>query len=280
MVVVLWIVSMLAVLAAAYGHNVRLETRIALDAKEDAVARAAARAALGMVVQRYLRDALGGGDARTEKMPLNGTSWTWRFAGRDLQIRVQEAAGRVDLNRASPELLKAVFRYAGMDNDAAAAMVARVADWRDQDSLTNLNGAEDEAYRAAGRESGVKDEEIDDVAELTQLLGVAPEAVGRIRSILTIYGSEAITPRFASREVVDFLANGDLQLAERVFGGDLESLAARLPSPFYGNGGTSTFHVAVHYPIPNRGHKVYEVVIRPTGQPGRPYEMLAWSESF
>ena len=72
-------------------------------------------------------------------------------------MSIQDEDGKIDLNAAPDELLRGLFVSAGLDEDAGAALVDAIVDFRDEDDLTRLNGAEDRDYADAGLPYGAKD---------------------------------------------------------------------------------------------------------------------------
>jgi general secretion pathway protein K len=71
------------------------------------------------------------------------------------------------------------------------------------DSLIHLNGAEDNAYLAAGKPYGAKDGPFDSVEELQLVLGMTPELYRRLKPALTVYSRQpGINPAVASPEVL------------------------------------------------------------------------------
>jgi len=109
LVIVLWIITLLAVMAGAFAYSMRVETRLAASAVERAQARTLAEAGVAYALAWQL-DA----DAQKQWSP-NGDPRDWTFGGGRLRIEVTDASGLVDLNNAGPELLKALLAGAGVD---------------------------------------------------------------------------------------------------------------------------------------------------------------------
>ncbi len=71
--------------------------------------------------------------------------------------------------------------------DAAAALVDAIGDFRDADDLRRLNGAEDRDYQAAGLAHGPKNRPFESVAELRQVFGMTGALYDRVAPALTVY---------------------------------------------------------------------------------------------
>ncbi len=70
-----------------------------------------------------------------------------------LFIRTQDAAGRVNINLASQNLLSALFMGSGIQPEAATRYAARIIDFRDRDDDREPAGAELKDYLAQGEAS-------------------------------------------------------------------------------------------------------------------------------
>ena len=87
-------------------------------------------------------------------------------------VRIQDARGLIDLNRSSDEVLERLFTVCGAPVDQAASLVARLRDYTDADDLIRLNGAERDAYAAAGKPAP-RNAPLQEAYELWQVLGMA-----------------------------------------------------------------------------------------------------------
>lgn len=68
----------------------------------------------------------------------------------DGQVRRQDAGGLLDINAAEPPQLAQLIIAAGVPPDRAAILANRIADWRDEDNLRRVQGAEAPDYADAG----------------------------------------------------------------------------------------------------------------------------------
>ena len=184
LVIVLWLVAVMSVIASGHSRNAHNEIQLAMQQIETAQARSAAHAAFNLTVLEMLSA------AGTDTRPRFGTPYTRRLIDRDIVITVRPTAALLDLNSASESLLRALIIAAGTTDDIAASVAAAIVDWRDGDSLTHLNGAEDSEYALTGREWSARDSEFVSVDELRYVLGMNETLYRRIAPCLTVHSDQ------------------------------------------------------------------------------------------
>ena len=242
LLIVLWGLVLLAVIAASFASGTRTETMLARNLVDNAKARALADAGVhraifellapkseGLLspqilklltlssdpaaarrrIERELRSELGQtSQAETEgpfvdRWRTDGTVYLWPFGGGWVSVSIQDEDGKIDLNAAADELLRGLFLSVGLDEDASAALVDAIVDFRDEDDLHRLNGAEDRDYADAGLPYGAKDAPFEAVEELQQVLGMTRRIYQRVAPALTVHsGRRGIDPRVAPREAL------------------------------------------------------------------------------
>ena len=208
---VLWLVTLLSVVAASFGATSRTETQLARNAVEKARAEALADAGVYRAILALLEP------DPERQWRADGTVYPIRFGAGEVGVAIQDEAGRIDLNVAADELLHGLFLYAGLDGPGADALLDALADFRDPDDLRSPNGAEDPDYRAAGQPYGAKDGPLEAVEELQQVLGMTPELYRRIAPLVTVYSwQDGIDPVTAPPEVLLALPGIDVARVEAI----------------------------------------------------------------
>ena len=207
LIAVIWIASLLAVVASVFTTSVRSTVR---DVHASvAMEEAAALAETG--INLVLLDAIKAraSDA-ARRFPADGTTLVCRTGDSDLlAIRLRDEAGKVDLNVAKAELLHALFTGIGLKPSDADSVRDALADYKDSDDDQRLNGAEAETYRQSGRPSGPKNAALDAVDELGQVYGMTSPLAARVRPFVTIHsGQDGVDPKAAAPELVALLARG------------------------------------------------------------------------
>jgi general secretion pathway protein K len=203
LVLVLWVLTLLTVMAVGLTAAQRTETALSDNHVSGARFRAAADAAIAFTVLVFAMPPPDAIDPDVSVWLPNGVAVPWRFGGVDLAIRVFNEGSRIDLNQAPPELLSALLVTLGMEEDPATSLAAAIVDWRDEDDLSLLNGAEDRDYRDAGRTLGAKDAPFVAVEELMQVLGMTPEIYRRLAPEVSVdLDGAGFDERFASAAAI------------------------------------------------------------------------------
>lgn len=199
LLLVLWLIVLLTALVGGFAVVARVESlqgRVLVGGLE---ARAAARAGLEYALTR-----LDQADPRLQWRP-DGRPYSWQYADAQLEVRIVDENGKVDLNQADITLLTELLLALGSEPANAAQLASAIVDWRDTDVLTQAaGGAEDGDYASAGRAYGAKDAEFEGIAELQQVLGVTPDLYARLAPHVTVFSRlPRPDPQFASAPVLD-----------------------------------------------------------------------------
>jgi general secretion pathway protein K len=207
LLVVLSVLGLLAVVAASFGQVARNHMKLAAVASEGARAEALADAGVHIVILDLVaaRDA----PSPTRRFALDATPLSCSIGGDGaiVTLAVQDEAGKVDLNIATPALLRALVLGLGLSGGEAA--VDAILDYRDEDDNRRISGAERPEYLAAGRPHGPRNGPFLTVEELSSALGVTQADAARLRPFVTIHsGLAAIDANVASEALVDILARG------------------------------------------------------------------------
>lgn len=218
LVVTLWVLTLLSLVAAAFMADTRTASKVAGNLVENAKAEALADAG----VYRAIAGLLDPNPARRPR--VDGATYRWIFGGGEILISIQDEAGKIDLNRASNQLMEGLFLSVGTEPEAAKKLVQGIRDFADEDNVTNSDGAEDDEYRAAELLDGAKDAPFDSVAELQQVLGMNLDLYDRVAPVLTVYsGSRSLNPTTAPREALLALPGATHEQVDAV-------IAARRPA--------------------------------------------------
>lgn len=210
----LWISALVLILATELAAYVRSESRTVHALQNAAKARYAAEGG----IQVALHGLLYGGEA---PWPADGTSRELQIAELPVVVEVWDEAGRIDLNLAQPELLRALLSVCAAEGADIDALTDAILDWRDVDSLTRLHGAEDAQYEAAGLAHGAGDRRFESVQELSTVLGLDSLTYAALEPVVSVHSHHAgVNPAYAPRAVLLALAHGaaeavDAYLAQR-----------------------------------------------------------------
>lgn len=226
LVVVLWTVALLAVIASAFLHTMRTETRMAHNLLAATQARLLAEAGINRAVLELYRP------DPAHRPRGDGSEYSFATAAGGVRFSMQDEAARVDINKASPELLAGLFAALDVEPPLRDELTDAILDWRDADGLRHLHGAEDPDYRAAGSGYGAKDAPFDTLEELLLLPGMTQRLYLRLAPCLTIYSAQpGIDPALASPQVLRALPGMSVERAAEYLAVRDELLAAGQEPP-------------------------------------------------
>lgn len=241
LVIVLWTLTIIAVISANFTTSNRDGLFLARNTVERAKAEALAdagfyRAVLAVVNQEAeplagddgdgqlddLVNALqsvraGFGDGQGLSIPeeqfgefgppkwrTNGAIYQWPLEGGTVLISIQDEAGKIDLNAATEDLLLQLFRAIEPSEQAPEALVDRLIDYRDTDKDRRPLGAEDSDYQSADRGYGAKDQPFERTDELRRVLGVTQELFRRVAPMITVHSRQrGVDPDVAPVDVLE-----------------------------------------------------------------------------
>jgi len=277
LVAVLWGVLLLSVLAIAFSTRAGTDARLVRNSLERAEAASLADAGVFWSLRELLRP------AAARRIAVDGSSYAIAFRGVQLEIAVQDEGGKVDLNAASPALLEAVLMSAGAEVPVAHRIAQAIADWRDRDRDRRPDGAEARDYAASGLSTGPRNAAFVVLEELRAVRGMNPELFMAVAPLLTVHsGAAGIDPQVAPPQVLAALPGMTAALAASVAGSRRASAQdAALPgaaSAFFAGSSGRTYTIQVTVEIPAGLRFRRRAIAALTGQPQRPYRILAWSQ--
>jgi len=276
LLLVLWLIALLTALIGAFALTARVEALQGKILSGGARAQELARAGVEYSLVR-----LADTEPTTRWLP-DGRSYRWSYAGGEVELRIVDETGKVDLNQAGAPLLTALIQAVSAgreqaDREQAGRIAAAILDWRDPDPLTQVNGgAEDPDYAAAGRPYGAKDAPFETVAEVEQVLGMTPELYARLEPSLTLYsGRGEPDPTYAQAPVLTAMGlDSAAYLAQRkatIPGAGAAQLVG---------GGSGTYSIDSRARLDDGRVAVLRTVVRAgSGSvPGSVYTALRWQE--
>jgi general secretion pathway protein K len=268
---VLWIVALLTIVAVAMTAAQRTESALAANQMDSARFRALADAAIQYAALNLM--ALPPLEAQDE-YDLDLSLWTpdgepraWRFDGETLEIRLTNEASLIDLNQAPRELLAGLLLAVGVPVEEQDPLLDAILDWRDEDDLHLLNGAEDADYEDAGRPYGAKDGPFDSVEELQQVLGFDRDLYRRVAPALTVSsGGGSVVEELAPPLVRAAIAGLTLEELEERMAVEEEAEALAGEPPALNRGGP-LYRARVTAALSGRARRSMEALfaVEPTG---------------
>lgn len=282
-IVVIWLMALLVVLLGAFSLIARTEGMQARHLYDATVARYAAEAGINQAV--YF---LSIPDPQMRWIP-DGREYGFPFDDAELQIKITDESGLIDLNAADMAMLTELFAGIGVEPDQAAALAAAIQDWRDADDLVSPNGAEENEYAAEGYAWGPKNAPFEMVSELMQVLGVTPDIYRQVERAVTVYsGQSRPNLAFAPYEIILAIPGMTPELAQQI----IEARHAWDPAsgapppilpdgtPLMAQGGTGTYSIQSRATLPNGAWTQVEATVRlgGGGVSGMAYTVLRWQD--
>lgn len=259
LLLVLWLLLLMAGLVAVFALTSRTEALQGSALRTQVASRHAAEAGIEVAVLR-----LSANDPATLWIP-DARPYPFDFEGYRVEVRIQDEAGKVDLNASDAALLTRLMVSLGVEDAKARNLAAVIQDWRDADELLSIEGgAEDRDYAAAGLPYGAKDQPFTTISELQQLLGMDRDTYRLMAPHVTVFTARP-TPEagLAQAAVLQALGLSPDQVAQLVAA--REAWQPGLPLPLMPDG----------TPIAVVGSGTYSVASRATRPDGNGVEVTA-----
>ncbi|MGB4948698.1 MAG: hypothetical protein WBQ05_16090 [Candidatus Competibacter denitrificans] len=283
LVIVLWIVTLLAVLAGTFAYAMRIETRLASSTVERAQARALAEAGMVYAVAWQLDH-----EASRTSWPPNGDPHLWAFGGGQVQIRVSDVFGLVNLNTADAELLKTLFAGAGVEPGQQERLAETILESR---QLGRSGMPSDAVFGATNSRGGfgLNKVRFESVEELQKMAGITPEIYHRIAAVLTTFSNhQGVNPELASADLLQVLGFDERTVADYIAararaatdGADTPPLPGGGKQSFFSAAGTmKVYHIATTAETETGTTATLRVVADPRAIPsGQTMRLLSWRD--
>jgi general secretion pathway protein K len=266
---VLWTVTLLALIAASFASSMRAHGTVAASAAEREAGQALADAGIALGILELLSARPTAGWRR------DGTPHSATFAGHPLIVSIQDEAGKIDLNTADDELLLGLFRSVGLGASQADALRDALLDWRDEDDLRHLHGAEAPDYRSAGYSYGPRNGVFHAIDELQLILGMTASLYKKLEPALTVHAMRrGIDPATAPVAVLRALpamtkARIEQEMARR-------DAAAREGTVIAESLAGRAYMLRSEWRDRNGRGAVRSAIVRVTDDPAQPYWIQDW----
>ena len=226
LVLVLWVLSLLAIMAGSFALTMRRESTIVAGIKDNAAASAAAEAGTGYAEMMLLQP------DQNKRWRADGNIYQVDFGDTQVRLKLLSESGKIDINKASLPMLQALMAQAPVEEEQQTKLIGAILDWRDQDDLLNIDGAEKEEYKDAGLKYQPRNKPFQTLEELQMVLGVDEKVYNWLESIVTVYsGQPQVNLKLASTKVLGVMPGLDASLIETFATARLDSSKNDLPTP-------------------------------------------------
>ena len=234
LLLVLWILSILMVIAMSFSFITRTDAYSALAFKAGVENRFLAEAGIERGIMELVYRGVNRGQTVTlggmEVLKTDGRAYEGRLGDGSYQFRITDESGKININAltdASGIVMKNLLTQAGVSAENADVIVDSLLDWKDPDDLHRLHGAESDYYLSLPNPYRAKDARFDTVEELLLVRGVTPEILygegekkGIIRCLTALQETSfGINVNAAPREVLMAIPGMTADLADLVIAG-------------------------------------------------------------
>lgn len=151
LVLVLWVISLLTMVAGYFSMEARLRGNLGYGSWNLLKSRLEIESVLNLA-SIYLAPLEQDKDARDPEHFLfaDGSEYRVRINGRDLEFTLEDERGKIDLNKVNEDVLEKVFSslLENQEEDQASHISNAIMDWRDNDDDKRSGGAEEGFYES------------------------------------------------------------------------------------------------------------------------------------
>ncbi|HEY1506418.1 MAG TPA: hypothetical protein VGF92_19085 [Stellaceae bacterium] len=201
LLLVIWVLALLALLAAGVAADTSSETVITRSHLDIASARDAADSGVSLAILGLLDP------DPTKHLPADGRETSFRFGNRTVAVSIADESGKIDLNSAPSELIAGLADELGMEASDRDALLAGIAARRE--TFTKLVGNpalfSSPLFSSIGGADpgGLGTQPFADTSEIESLPGLPRGAAARLLPYLTVYSQRpTINPLTAPREAL------------------------------------------------------------------------------
>ncbi|CAA9892167.1 General secretion pathway protein K [Candidatus Methylobacter favarea] len=231
LVLVLWIVSLLTIMAGSFALSMRRESSIITGIVSNAQAKSIAESGLAIAEMMLLNP------EPNKRWRTDGSVYEMDFGNAKVRLRLLSESGKIDINIADQALLQSLMNHAPVEDDEQKnKLVNAILDWRDKDDLVHLDGAEKAEYQKAGLSYQPRNKPFQSIEELQMVLGMDENIFLWIEDLVTVYSGQPVDLQLASRNVLEVLPGLEPGVVENFLAARRESALSGLPTPGFPSG--------------------------------------------
>lgn len=197
LVLVLWILTLLTIMAGSFTLSMRREAAVISSIKDAAEALAIAEAGIALAQDMLLNE------GQRQPWKKDGTIYQLGFADAEVRLQLFNERGKVDINLADEEQLTTLLAHLGIEGQQQSALVDAILDWRDNNDLVRINGAESDQYEEQGLQYAPRNAAFKNIDEFQLVLGVDAALFRQIQPLITVHSKQKkIDKKNASAEIL------------------------------------------------------------------------------
>jgi general secretion pathway protein K len=180
LIALLWILTILAVITLSFSRETFVEAAAARNERDLTDAYYIARAGIeSTVYQIYVKIFLAqmqpAAMQTQQSDAIDMGKVTGQFGDGEYVVDVQDEMGKININYASPEQIKALLAATGIQSPDMDTIADSIVDWRDPDNMALPNGAENDYYQGLQPPYLARNGALTFLEELLLVRGVTPE---------------------------------------------------------------------------------------------------------
>jgi general secretion pathway protein K len=213
LILVLWVLSILMLMAGSFSLTMRRESAGVMAIKANAEANAQAQAALTLAQAMLLHE------DETKRWRIDGSIYEVETENAKTRIQIQSETGKIDINSIPAIALHQVLASAPIETQDQLKLENAILDWRDEDENTRPFGAEKAEYHAAKLHYAPRNKPFRSLEELQMVQGMTADVFEWMKSRFTVYaaGQTEVDFNLASRDVLNVLPEIDANLLDAYF---------------------------------------------------------------
>ena len=198
LLLVLWIIALLSVVVLGWAQEWRTEIKLAANFREARQCRNLAEAGIYYGLAKLVEAKFAERQSVSAQLqtPLPPQPWGGdqrrhflELPGGQVEVRVEDEAGKINLNRADDKTLTQLFIALGISEDRWRVMVDSIEDWRQEGTQPRPYGAKSGYYLSLEPPYPVKNGPFDTVEELAWVRGFAGRTLPiQLSAYLTVQG--------------------------------------------------------------------------------------------
>lgn len=278
LIVVLWVITLLTIMASSFSLTIQRETAITAGIKEKAEASALAEAGINYAILMLLTT------DKELRWQAFGSLYEIEYAGRRVRIQITDESGKLNINLATKEQLQQVLSSLALDASLEDSLSDAIIDWRDKNDDLEPSGAEKEQYAAADLNYEPRNDSFKSVEELQMVLGMTAKIYQPLEDMVSVYTkNKQINPTTATRAMLLTLPDVseemvDEYLQQRV---DNERNGEPVVQPdwFKGSASNSNVYMIISEAMidQNITEKIIAVIKKTKAKNGLPFVIVNWS---
>ncbi|MDF1584264.1 MAG: type II secretion system protein GspK [Methyloprofundus sp.] len=281
LIVVLWVITLLTIMASSFALTIQRESAIISGIKEKAMAQALAEAGINYAALMLLST------DPERNWKSNNSLYELNYIGRKIRILIADESGKININYADKQQLQQLFDFIQVEQAIADSVSDAIIDWRDQDDLMADNGAEKQQYIDAGFKYLPRNDLFNSVEELQMVMGMTPEIYQQLESMISVYTQKAeINPVTASRAVLLMLpdaseASVDEYLQQRAEN-QRNNQEVTAPSWYSATSTSSSVYMIISEAMiaQDMTETTMAVIRKGRAKNGLPFEVLKWVKDY